>query len=194
MDNSLIFQTMNSMFVLMDVHLRDHQVLMVFLKFLFWGHFCSCTYSTSLSEAFHQYEIPYQIYAEDTRVYISISAGDTCEVNSCRLIAQHCARDVLVWMIENWLKNNTDKIEIAVFAGLPLVCHDKILDFSWPFSRPKFWYSLPKIRGNIWLAKELLYILNTNRWYSGGEGGGDLFQRVLLIHDIFGGGYLGLRS
>ena len=80
------------------------------------GPFLFCTYSTPLAEVFHRYGIPYQIYADDTKFYISMSADDTDEVDRSILKAQHCARDVLVWMIENWLKNNTDKIEIAVFG------------------------------------------------------------------------------
>ncbi len=59
---------------------------------------------------FHRYEIPYQIYADDIKFYISMSADDTVEVDRCILKAQHCARDVLVWMIENWL-------EIAMFGS-----------------------------------------------------------------------------
>ncbi len=75
------------------------------------------TYSTPLSEILHRYEIPYQIFADDTKVYISMSADYTCEVDRCILKVQHCDRDVLVWMIEKWIKNNIDKIEIVVFSA-----------------------------------------------------------------------------
>ncbi len=57
-----------------------------------------------LSEIYDRYEIPYQIYVDETKLYISMSADDTGEVDRRILKAQPCARDILVWMIENWLK------------------------------------------------------------------------------------------
>ncbi len=40
--------------------------------------------------------MPYQIYADDAKFYISMSADDTDEVDRCILKAQHCATDNLV--------------------------------------------------------------------------------------------------
>ncbi len=42
--------------------------------------------------------------------------------------------------------------------GLPLLCHDKITDFSGPFSKPKFLFYLPKINVSTLWAEGLMNI------------------------------------
>ncbi len=80
------------------------------------GPLLFCIYTTPLSEIFHRYRISYQIYVDDTRFFISMSADDIDDVAMCILKTQHCARDVLVWMIENfvWMIENCGKQTIPV--------------------------------------------------------------------------------
>ncbi len=66
------------------------------------GPFLFCTYSHSLSEIFHRYEIAYQIYADDIKFYISMSAGDTGNVDRWHLFSK--LSTVLEMFLFGWLR------------------------------------------------------------------------------------------
>ena len=51
-----------------------------------------------------------------------------------------CARDIVNWMVENWLQNNTDKIDIALYGTKQQLAkidfdHIDLLDSCFSFSK-----------------------------------------------------------
>ena len=54
----------------------------------------------------------YHNYADDTQIYVSLSAGQHGPVDSL----SHCIEQINVWMQNNSLQLNSDKTEIIVFG------------------------------------------------------------------------------
>ncbi len=75
-------------------------------------------YMLPLGSIIQQYNISYQSYADDTQLYISVSANHLNPVND--LI--QCITEVKYWMAKNFLQLNEDKTEI-LFAGPKALRH-----------------------------------------------------------------------
>ena len=54
----------------------------------------------------------YHNYADDTQIYISLTAGDHGPVDLLCL----CLQQITVWMQDNFLQLNSDKTEVIVFG------------------------------------------------------------------------------
>ena len=63
-----------------------------------------------LGSIIQKHNVSYQSYADDTQLYISVSANNLDPVNS--LI--QCITDISSWMSKNFLQLNQDKTEILL--------------------------------------------------------------------------------
>ena len=66
-------------------------------------------YAAELFEIIAKHGLKAHSYADDTQVYVSVSATDACDA-SCRFA--DCVADIDSWMNINRLKLNTDKTQI----------------------------------------------------------------------------------
>ena len=56
--------------------------------------------------------VSYHNYADDTQIYVSLTADDLEPVN----LLCHCIEQISAWMQSNFLQLNSDKTEIIVFG------------------------------------------------------------------------------
>ena len=70
-------------------------------------------YTTPLSTVVDGQSMPHHLYADDTQLYISFSAGDS---ESALLRLQQCLESVQQWMLANKLKLNPDKTEFLLIG------------------------------------------------------------------------------
>ena len=79
-----------------------------------------CLYLLPLGAILRHHNIGYQIYANDTQLYISFKCKDPLE-SLTKL--NRCISDIRVWMIKNKLKINDSKTEFIIFRS-PLFLSD----------------------------------------------------------------------
>ncbi len=65
------------------------------------GPFLFCTYLTPIREIFHNHGVSCQIYADDSTLYIALTANNQSELNAAISECQLCARDIVNWTVEN---------------------------------------------------------------------------------------------
>ena len=69
-------------------------------------------YMLPLGSVIKKHNISYHSYADDTQLYVSVSAGDHTQIDS--LVS--CLSDLEKWMSQNFLKLNQNKTEILIFG------------------------------------------------------------------------------
>ena len=70
-------------------------------------------FTTPLSTVINRYPIQHQLYADDTQIYLSFSASNSCESIS---ILKDCLLHVEKWMVVNKLKLNRSKTEFLILG------------------------------------------------------------------------------
>lgn len=70
-------------------------------------------YMLPLGSIFQKYGVSYHSYADDTQLYLPVKSNDGSSLNN--LIS--CLGGVKLWMSENFLKLNRDKIETIAFGS-----------------------------------------------------------------------------
>ena len=66
-----------------------------------------------LAQVIQKHKINYHNYADDSQLYISLSAADLDPIRS----RTQCIDDNNLWMSENFLQLNKDKAEILIFGA-----------------------------------------------------------------------------
>ena len=67
-------------------------------------------YMLPLGQIIRSYNVSYHKYADDTQIYMSLTAGEHGPVDTLC----HCIEQISVWMQNNFLQLNSDKTEIIV--------------------------------------------------------------------------------
>ena len=76
-----------------------------------------CLYLLPLGSILIHHNIGYDIYVDDTQLYISFKCKDPLESLT---MLNMCISDIRVWMIKNKLKTNYSKTEFIISRSPPL--------------------------------------------------------------------------
>ena len=80
-------------------------------------------YMLPLGQLIRRNKVSYHNYADDTQIYVSLTAGEHGPVDSLL----HCIQQISEWMQNNFLQLNADKTEIIVFGPQKqresVICH-----------------------------------------------------------------------
>ena len=74
------------------------------------GPILFCLYMTPLGDIFRKYSINFHCYADDTQIYIPITANDQSHIHNL----ETCLTEVKVWMNKNFLLLNSAKSEMLL--------------------------------------------------------------------------------
>ena len=64
-----------------------------------------------------RYEVKYQLYADDTLLYISLDSDSELNFSSSLRNLEHSFADIRLWMTQNLLNLNDNKINIIYLAS-----------------------------------------------------------------------------
>ncbi len=80
------------------------------------GPFLFVTYTTPIGDIVKQHGLKYHIYADDTQLYFSFSAGSKVTSDMAISKCVNCALEVRRWMLKNMLKVNMSKTEVIILG------------------------------------------------------------------------------
>ena len=69
-------------------------------------------YTSPLGDLLRRHGMEYDLYADDTQLYITFKSSSTDELNAATSRIESCVRDIDTWMTWNKLKLNGDKTEL----------------------------------------------------------------------------------
>ena len=76
-----------------------------------FGPLLYLVYSSTLAEIINRYNLKYNLFADDTQIYISFK---TTDIASAKQRVEDCVAEICHWMNINELKLNQDKTDILV--------------------------------------------------------------------------------
>ena len=74
-------------------------------------------YTSPISDIIKSHGLNYHLYADDTQLYISFSTSSEVELVAAKCKIEACVRDLDLWMVDNKLKLNGNKTEVAVLSA-----------------------------------------------------------------------------
>ena len=74
-------------------------------------------YTSPIADIIKSHGQNYHLYADDTQLYISFSISSEVELAVAKCKIEACVRDIDLWMVNNKLKLNGDKTEVAVLSA-----------------------------------------------------------------------------
>ena len=84
--------------------------------------FCAGTslyslYTSPLGDIARKHSIPFNLYADDTQLYLSFTSNCPNHLSSTKMEVELCVKDIGDWMLRNKLKLNQDKTELLVISS-----------------------------------------------------------------------------
>ena len=74
-------------------------------------------YTAPVRHIIQKYDLNYQVYADDTQIYVSFDASQTAAIDSIHVL-EACIGEIRQWMKSNYLKLNDDKTEFILLGSL----------------------------------------------------------------------------
>ena len=71
-------------------------------------------YTRPLGDVISNHGLDYQIYADDSEMYLAFKPKTSVEENHALDTLSYCNDDINDWMLENKLKKNDDKTDMVI--------------------------------------------------------------------------------
>ena len=81
------------------------------------GPFLYLLYTAPLGDILREYGVRFQLYGDDTQLYVSFKSSINSDIERSRSSLESCVCAIERWMLHNNLKLNSDKTELLIFLA-----------------------------------------------------------------------------
>ena len=74
-------------------------------------------YTAPIADISKKHDLLYNLYADDTQLYISFNTDCCADLDEAKLRVERCVEEIDLWMCKNLLKLNQDKTELVVISS-----------------------------------------------------------------------------